>query len=157
MSTLFRFQRQQRGVAAVEFAILLPLLVLVLTSFMFFARFFWHYTVAQKAAYDAARYLSTIATEEMRNVVLARAAAGIASNIVQAEIAELRPGRNVRPWVEIQCGGVSCEGVGDAALPRTVSVTVRMDMFDDYFGVVDVGRYGIRIFGRSEQHYVGNQ
>jgi hypothetical protein len=151
-----RLGQKQRGAAAVEFAIVLPLLVLVLTLFVFFARFFWHYTVAQKAAYDSARYLSTISAEEMRDAVLAPAAADIANDIAEIEVAELRPGRGAKPRIEIQCGGARCEGVRDRPLPRTVSVTVRMDMFDDYFGVVDVGRYGVMIIGRSELHYVGN-
>lgn len=147
---------RQRGAAAVEFAVLLPVLVLVLTLFIFFARVFWHYTAAQKAAYDAARYLSSVSEQEMRDDVLAPAAAAIANEIAQAEIAELSPGRGARPRVEIQCGGARCDGVWDAPLPRTVTVTVRMGMFDDLFNVVDVGRYGILIVGRAELHYVGN-
>lgn len=157
MNIPLRFLPRQRGAAAVEFAILLPVLVLVLTFFIFFARFFWHYTVAQKAAYDGARYISTISEQEMRDGVLAPAAAAIAAEIVRAEIEELRPGRGARPRVVIQCGGEPCDGVRDAALPRTVSVTVRMDMFDDIFKVVDVGRYGLLISGRAELHYVGTQ
>lgn len=93
----------------------------------------------------------------MRDDVLAPAAATIANEIVQAEIAELRPGRGARPSVVVQCGGAPCNGVWDAPLPRTVSVTVRMGMFDDIFNVVDVGRYGISITGKAELHYVGNQ
>ncbi len=86
--------------------------------------------------------------------VLAPAAAAIANEIVQAEIAELGPGRGARPRVEIQCGGARCDSVWDAPLPRTVTVTVRMGILDDLFNVVDVGRYGILIVGRAELRYV---
>jgi cbb3-type cytochrome oxidase subunit 3 len=157
MNTSIRFLPRQRGAAAVECAIVLPLLVLLLTFFVFYAQVLWHYTVAQKAAYDAARYLSTVTEQEMRDDLLAPAAANIANYIAQAEIAELRPGRGARPRVEIQCGGVRCEGVRGTPLPQTVSVAVRMEMFDDYFRVFNVGRYGLSIVGRAEIRYVGNQ
>lgn len=156
MNTSIRFLPRQRGAAAVECAIVLPLLVLLLSFFVFYAQVLWHYTVAQKAAYDAARYLSTVTAQEMRDDVLAPTAAKIANDIVQAEIAELKPGRGARPQVEIQCGGVSCAGVWNGHLPQTVSVTVRMAMFDDYFRVVNAGRYGLPIVGRAEIRYVGN-
>jgi Flp pilus assembly protein TadG len=46
---------RQRGVAAVEFAILVPLLLILLTAPLYIGRVLWHYTVIHKAAHDAAR------------------------------------------------------------------------------------------------------
>ena len=43
-----------RGSVAVECAIVLPILLLLISGLLFFARVFWCYTVAQKAAHDGA-------------------------------------------------------------------------------------------------------
>lgn len=53
-----RPQSRQKGVAAVEMAIVLPLLVLVFTGMIEYGRLMWHYDVLAKATRDAARFLS---------------------------------------------------------------------------------------------------
>lgn len=145
---------RQRGAAAVELAIILPIMILMLVFFTFFARYFWHYTVAQKAAYDSARYLSTISEQEMREPTLATAARDIAEDIVLEEIAELRPNDSALPEVNIVCGDIPCRGVRGFALPPTVSVNVNMDMHD--FLGLDLGRYGLGINVTARVRYVGN-
>lgn len=146
---------RQRGSAAVELALFIPILLITLTLPLFFARYFWHYTVAHKAAQDAARYLSTISSTEMRVGKLAQAAAAVASDIATTELAELNPGSNP-PTVDIECGTVHCTGVGSTALPDTVRVIVTIDMFDNIFGAVDTGQYGMRISADVVMPYVGN-
>lgn len=47
-----------RGVAAIEMAILLPLLVLIFTGMIEYGRLVWHYDALAKATRDAARYLA---------------------------------------------------------------------------------------------------
>ena len=147
--------QRQRGVAAVELALVLPFMVLLLVFTTFYARFFWHYTVAQKAAFDSARYLSTISEQEMREAPLATAANNTARQIALAEIAELRPNGDERPQVTILCGQALCIGLGGQQLPATVFVRITMDMHDDIFGL-DLGRYGIPINATAEVPYVGN-
>lgn len=46
------------GAAAVEFAILLPLLILIVGGIIEFGRVFWYYDALTKATRDGARYLS---------------------------------------------------------------------------------------------------
>ena len=133
---------------------ILPILLLFIFMPLFIGRFFWHYTAAQKAAQDAARYLSTISAQEMREEALAGQAAEVARQIVLAEIEGLAPGPN-SPTIIILCGGEPCVGIDGLALPDTVSVTVRM-RFYDILGVVDTGRYGIPINATSAMRYVGN-
>lgn len=148
------FNRIQRGSAAVEFALLLPIFLAVLTVPLLTARCLWHYTAAQKAAYDAARYLSGISVQEMREPALAIAAADIAQRIVQTEIESLQPGGMYGIEVVVSCGGDPCRGVRNNALPDTVTVAVSMNMYDQIFGI-DTGRYGVPIEARYEMRYVG--
>jgi len=144
---------RQSGAAAVELALLLPIFVFLMSFPLFLGRYFWHYTAAQKATQDAARYLSTISEREMRDPALAEAAAALANDIVQKEIAELNTG-GLRPRVAVLCGDVPCQGVTTSPLPETVTVNARMDMADHIFGL-DFGRYGVQLNVRYEVRYVG--
>ncbi|WP_020653024.1 TadE/TadG family type IV pilus assembly protein [Massilia niastensis] len=145
---------RERGAAAIELALLLPILVTFLGFSLFWGRYFWHYTAAQKAAHDAARYLSTVSEQEMREPTLTPAAAALARGIALAEIEDLNPGR-IAPAVIVLCGGETCVGAQGMALPATVSVTIRMGVHD-IAGLVDFGRYGVPIEVTSEMRYVGN-
>jgi hypothetical protein len=145
--------RKQRGAAAVEAAIVMILLVTLLTFPIFFARIYWHYTVVNKAAQDAARYLSTVSAQEMKSRVLATAAADVAREIVALEIAELYPGTEVAPPV-ILCGTDPC-GIRVGIVPATVRVQVTVEMKDIFFGVADTGRWGWPLVANVTLPYVG--
>jgi Flp pilus assembly protein TadG len=84
---------RERGSVAVECAIVIPIFLFMLSGMLFFGRLFWHYTVIQKAAHDAARFL---ATAPLRDMMAANGAdvplALVASKIASDEIAELNPG-----------------------------------------------------------------
>lgn len=147
--------RRQHGVAAVELAWLLPILIVMFSVPLFFSAYFWHYTAAQKAAQNAARYLSTISVQEMRSGTLANSAGTTASTVAQMVTAELNLAA-AAPVVEVYCGKVRCTGVGSRPLPDTVFVSVRFDMFDQFFGAVDTGRYGWPVTAEVEMTYVGN-
>lgn len=149
--------RAQRGVAAVEFAVILPVLVMLLALTLFFGRFFWHYTVAQKAAHDAAIILANatrleIGTSKADNgdVEVAKFAESVAAE----ETAELYTGQG-RPRIDIYCDGLDCIGEG---VPSQVKVVVRMKMFDVFFGgyTGDLGGIdGIWIHAEVQVPYVG--
>lgn len=53
-----RDKKTETGAAAVEFAIVLPLLVLVFTGMIEYGRLMWNYNALAKATRDAARFLS---------------------------------------------------------------------------------------------------
>jgi hypothetical protein len=152
---LARSLKVQRGAAAIELALILPILISFLLFPAFYASVFWHYTVAQKAAKDAARYLSTVSAQEMRSRVLAPAAAAIASEIAKTEIAELSPGSSIDDPI-IQCGTDPCKGTTSGPLPSTVRVALKFDMYDTWFGVVDTGRYGWHVESDITMRYAGN-
>jgi hypothetical protein len=144
----------QGGAAAVELALILPVLLLFIFMPLFIGRYFWHYTAAQKAAQDAARYLSTVSVQEMREDALAEQAAMVARSIALEEIEDLNAG-SAEPDIIIECGDDPCIGVRNAALPDHVSITVRMSYFD-MLGLIDIGRYGIPIRAVSVVNHVGN-
>lgn len=145
---------RQRGSAAVEAALILPILVIFLTVPIYYARCLWHYTVAQKAAQDATRYLAQVPAAEMRSRKLAQAAAGIALEIAQKEIAELAPGSTIDPPV-VHCDNVPC-GTTINKVPNTVGVYITFSMYDTIFNISYGGRYGLVITADANMRYVGN-
>lgn len=151
----FFCRRRQHGVAAVELALLMPILIVLLAVPFIAAIYMWHYSAAQKAAQNAARYISTISVQEMRAGNLALAAEAITLQLVQTQIAELSFAAST-PAVAVSCSNFRCSGVGGGPLPPRVSVTVRMALFDQIFTMVDTGRYGLPINIEVEVPYVGN-
>ncbi len=53
---LAHLARDERGVAATEFGLILPMLVILLFSFYEAGRVYWSYNIVQSSARDAARY-----------------------------------------------------------------------------------------------------
>lgn len=145
--------RQQTGSAAVELALALPILIVFLTVPIFFARCFWHYTVAQKAAQDAARYLSTVSRSEMMSPTLAGNAVSLAVQIAKLEMAELSPGSTIATPTAY-CDDDNC-GISSGTVPDVVRVKIVFNMFDSLFGIVDLGRYGLQITANAKVPYVG--
>jgi Flp pilus assembly protein TadG len=127
-STCLDAPARQRGIAAVELAIILPILVALLAVPFYFGRVFWHYTVAEKAAHDAALYLSSVPLTEMKSQSRIAAVVNVAQQIYDQEIAELNPGE-FAPTPTFQCNTMTCAGI---TIPDTVRVTVQMRVFDDF-------------------------
>jgi len=144
---------RQGGAAAVEAAIVMILLLVFLTLPVFYARVFWHYTVANKAAQDAARYLSTVSAREMASSTLSKAAGDIAMEIARTEIAELGPETRMKPPI-VYCGDAPC-GSRIGTVPSTVRVEVNLHIFDTFFGAVNTGRYGWTLTADVTLPYVG--
>ena len=120
----------QRGIAALELAFILPVFLVLLAFPLFFGRVFWHYSAMQRAANDAARYLSAVPLSEIRNFARAPAVVAVANAIAQSEVAELAPGPapiliTVLCDTVGQCGGFST--------PTTVTVTIQLQIFDIFF------------------------
>lgn len=150
--------RRQRGSAAVELALILPVFVLLLVFAFYFGRVYWHYSVAQRAAHDAARYLATVSQADMLTPVAGggdAAAVAVARDIVQAETQWLRPG----PYpieVYVDCDGYGCTG---HTLPKKVRVALRMYMYDDFFSSYTSGfggTSGLEVLADVKIPYAGN-
>jgi Flp pilus assembly protein TadG len=149
-----RVRKRQAGVAAIELALLLPILVAFLSLSVFVTSVLWHYTIAQKAAQDAARYLSTVSASEMMTPASARAAGDLAQEIIRREIAEISPSSAVGE-LETFCDNSNCGGKLPGTVPTTVRVNFSISMFDPA-GIVDVGWYGLPITANYTMRYVGN-
>ena len=96
-------RQHERGVAAVEAAIILPILLLFFgLPSVFYAFYFRQYTAVQKAAHDAAIYLATAPKVEMTTAGPDGYFAGItlAKKIVAKELAGIVPdGVSVDPTI----------------------------------------------------------
>lgn len=127
-SIYFRAPSRQNGVAAIELAIILPILVALLAVPFYFGRVFLHYSVAEKAAHDAALYLSSIPLTEMKSQARIGAVVDVAKQIYDLEVAELNPG-DYPPTPGFFCGNLPCAGL---TVPDTVRVTVQMRVLDNF-------------------------
>ena len=140
----------QRGIAAIELAIALPVLISMLTLTLFYARYFWYYSVAQKAAQDSARFMVSARNTEMKSLALATAMSNAAREIVAQEMADLP--LDAPPVVDVQCDTLTCNGI----VPNKVRAHVFFRIKDNIFGAVDAGDDGLTIDAEANFHYVGN-
>lgn len=103
---------RMQGAAAIEFVILLPLLLLILTGMVEFGRLMWHYDALAKATRDAARYLA----EQPAPISIAarQAARGMVADSVQAAGVQ---------GLEMDEVAASCEP-SDCQNPSRVTVSV---------------------------------
>lgn len=144
--------RWQRGAAAVEFAIITPLLIIALAPFVLYARYMWHYTVAHKAAQDAARYMSTVSVSEMHSRSLASSAREVAIEIARRELLELAPGEDY-PDAEVLCDSATC-GLRSGSAPSIIRVFITFNMHDPIFNTY-LGPRGQQFNVIVEVPYVG--
>lgn len=147
-------RKRETGVAAIELAALLPILIVLLIFPIFLSKCLWHYTVAQKAAQDAARYLSTVPRSEMLSRKLAEEAGDLAIEIAEREIAELAPGAEI-VGPRAFCDAEICGDLTAGRVPTTVRVRLAFTMSDPS-GLIDFGWYGLEITANHTMRYVGN-
>ena len=75
-------RRRQRGVAAIEMAITLPVLLFMLLAIAEFGRAFHQYNTLSKAVHSATRYLSTTALDGFKTIDLTDAKRNAVRNLV---------------------------------------------------------------------------
>ena len=97
--------RLQRGVAAVELALILAFGLFLVPSVMVLGRIFWTYTALQKATHDAARYMASVSVIDITTGNNALAAADVARQmVVQAAAAA-----HISPALPAGLVSVSCD------------------------------------------------
>lgn len=141
----------QRGVAAVELALVLPVLIALLTLPVFFGIYFMHHTVVQKAAQSAARYMSTVRKTEIRSPMLAAAATDAAKGVARETLADYNLAQGAS--IDIDCDTWEC--LGGNALPTHVRVMVTYRIRDDIFGLINTGDYGWAVKAQVTMKYAG--
>lgn len=119
----------QRGAAAIEFAFILPLLLLIFTGMIEFGRAMWHYDALAKGARDAARYLSTVPTTDLDSAasltnlctsVPTPAYCIVANAASRAGVAGLTPASDIT----IACAPTACDSALSPADVTTVTVDI---------------------------------
>ena len=102
---------RQKGVAAIELALIMLFFMGLLPVVLLFGRALFMYTMVQKSAQDAARYMATLPLQQMTNDVPATQAAAFATQLVQQALAETGPVLNASR-IRIECvyidGGYPC-------------------------------------------------
>lgn len=158
MTTRPRLRRRPaNGSVAVEMAVILPILVMLLAVPLFFARVFWFYSVGQKAAHDATRYLATATQAEMRTSGGGFNEVNVAATarwIAQQELAEILPLTD-GIVIGVQCDNDPCGG----AVPASVHVSIQIGMHDAILGDLTstyLGDTDIRLVGNVTMRYVGD-
>lgn len=160
--------RRESGSVAVEFAVLMiTVLIPLLAGALFFGRFYWHYTVAEKAAQDAARFVAAASPTELKvqcTILIYKdpciVMAGM--SLALAELDELNPGGTDTPSVAIHCDNNKCLTNKGTGVPQTISVRIDLTVEDPFFtglasffmGSDTPVAYPIVATARS--HYVGN-
>lgn len=142
---------------AIEMTVVLLVMIVLLTVPVFFARVFWYYSVAQKAAHDAARFLSTASQAELRTPGAGNgpaAVAALAREIAETETAVLNSVMDPK-YIDVQCNFGTC----GAGVPATVRVFIQMRMRDDMFAPYTYAFYGqdgLLLTADVTMRYAGN-
>lgn len=150
-------RRSERGSVAVETALILPLLIVFLAAPLFLARVFWYYSVAEKAAHDAARFLSASTQLEMQDQTGSpfTPVSLLAMSIVDAEMEGIAPALRTKA-ISVTCDSVFCLG---QSVPQWVRVTVQIRVHDDLFGFMTdefFGEDGLPLTADVTMRYAGN-
>jgi Flp pilus assembly protein TadG len=114
-------RRAQRGVAAVEMAIVMVVMLLITAGMIEFGRTFWYFNALSKATRGAARVVSGVSTTDLADATKRAAALESAQNLAVS----VANGAGVRPAIStgnvlITCDGGSC----GAASPGNVTVSI---------------------------------
>lgn len=117
MNAFHIFIKRQHGVAAVEFSLLLILLLMIVAGVIEFGRTFWYYDALTKATRDSARFLSNSravnSPPAIDNTLKERAIAMVVQSAVAA---------NVPNFSETNVDDVDCDP--DCNAPTYVTVRI---------------------------------
>lgn len=159
-----RARRRQDGSVAVEAAVTISLILVPLLAFiLFFGRYFWYYTVAQKAVHDAMLSMATLSAVDIRSGV----GRGLAESIIDAELADLDEATrstvasSVTCWYRFPASAETLSefGCNNATLTlvdvRASVILTVSDPFLSPFTSPVTGTDGIPVIAQVSMRYVG--
>jgi len=119
-----RASRRQAGVAAIELALIMLFFMGLLPVVLLFGRALFLYTVVQKSAQDAARYMATLPLQQMTNDDTANQAAAFATQLVRQALAETGPVLNANR-IRVDCLYASGDYPCGSYVTRPLQVRVK--------------------------------
>lgn len=136
------FRPRQRGAIAVEMAILVVVMFLIMAGIVEFSRAFWYYNALDKATRDAARFMSTVTKVEIENSTKTTAAVAVAKSLALITV----NGANVIPAivaadVAILCDAAACTGTKPINVTATVTLVMNIGSIFPFVNVTN-GSYG---------------
>jgi Flp pilus assembly protein TadG len=142
--------KRQRGLVALELALVLPFMLIMLTAVVFYGRLTYHYEVVNKAARDGARYLSSVAALNLKNPALAAQETSLVLTLVQTELAALGASQSL---VFVYCDNVPCGALSTAPVEVSVTVITQMPLlYSGYLPELSAQQLVVN----SRARYVGN-
>lgn len=123
-------RRRAQGIVAIEFMVVLLLLLMVLPAALYFGRVFWQYNALQKACHGAARYMAAVPMVEMSNATAYAVAVATTRQMV-TDALDAAHVSGERTDVDVNCRPVGC-GLASAA-PATIEVVMAVVVRDDIF------------------------
>lgn len=116
------YGKRQQGAAAVEFALVIIILILIVAGIIEFGRAFWHYNALVKAARDGARYMTTAHNDTISSTAVPAAQALVVNAANAASISPALAAGNVSvTCLDDAFQTVTCQ---DGTVPANVKVAI---------------------------------
>lgn len=165
LGELVRFGRNRSGATAVEFAILLPVMLVTFAAIVEGSRIYWNYQAAVSGVRDASRYLARITNNDVCSGGTAPGnAATIATGIIERNIDTDGTGSlGFPPGVALStttpvaatvvCRDLTTQGIPDVVpvyrIDATVVVQIPLGALFSFFGAVQNGQMTSTITDQS--------
>jgi Flp pilus assembly protein TadG len=125
-------RRRCQGIAAVEAALLLMLLALLMVKCLSLGRLALGGAALDRAASNAARYLATVPVESLHNAARLAVVEAVARNMIEETLANAGIDAE-EPQVYVKCGGVYCADLPPATTPTRIGVVAIIQYQDLMF------------------------
>jgi predicted TIM-barrel enzyme len=122
--------RFERGIAAVELAIIVSATFFILPAVLLFGRLLYQYNVIEEAARDAARYMASIPLADMQVAASAQIHADLAAQMIKTTVAAAGVAPATGLLVDVLCDDSETCGNGT---PATIIVKARYTLDDSIF------------------------
>ena len=125
-----------QGAAAVEFALLLVLLLMIVSGTIEFGRTFWYYDALTKATRDSARFLSTVTVDKIGSSAKTSTTPANCSNYIPAanSIVYCAAKTAVVPNFVLSNVDVFCDGGACVNNTKPTNVTVKIQAYQVTIG-----------------------